>query len=358
MACLKLCDIHKSYDDQKVINGINLEVKEGEFITLLGPSGCGKTTTLKTIAGFVQPDRGEVYFDADLMNDVPPNKRSASMCFQTYALFPHMTVWNNVAFGLKMQKIPAEEQKERIYEALKIVGLETLGERRPSQLSGGQQQRVALARAVVTRPRILLFDEPLSNLDAKLRDRVRVEIRQLQRKLGITSIYVTHDQSEALVISDRIVIMNNGIIQQEADPHTIYRKPTNSFVADFIGAANIGGGTVTGVDENFYTVQTDYAVFSIAKNLSVEEHAKGDKVLFSWRPEDAEINSAKGGNRVEGVIEEAIFMGNMTDIFMNAGGTRIRAQIAGKIYLKEGETLSLRIDESSFCVLGRSGDAR
>ena len=357
MACLKLRNIHKAYDDQKVINGINLEVKEGEFITLLGPSGCGKTTTLKTIAGFVQPDKGEIYFDNDLMNGVPPNKRSASMCFQTYALFPHMTVWNNVAFGLKMQKIPAAEQKDRIYEALKIVGLEKFGDRRPSQLSGGQQQRVALARAVVTRPRILLFDEPLSNLDAKLRDRVRVEIRQLQRQLGITSIYVTHDQSEALVISDRIVIMNNGLIQQEADPYTIYRRPINSFVADFIGAANIGSGTVAGIDDNCYIIETGYAAFSIEKNLSVEEHAKGDTVLFSWRPEDAEINSAKTGNRVEGVIEEAIFMGNMTDIFMNAGGSRIRAQIAGKIYLKEGEKLSLRIDESSFCILGSGGNA-
>ncbi|GMO42104.1 MAG: sn-glycerol-3-phosphate ABC transporter ATP-binding protein UgpC [Treponemataceae bacterium] len=358
MANLKLANIYKTYGDQTVINGINLAVKEGEFITLLGPSGCGKTTTLKTIAGFVRPDSGEIWFDSDLMNDVPPNKRSASMCYQTYALFPHMTVWNNVAFGLKMLKTPAAEQKERVAEALKIVGLEKLGDRKPSQLSGGQQQRVALARAVVTRPRILLFDEPLSNLDAKLRDRVRVEIRRLQRELGITSIYVTHDQAEALVISDRIVVMSGGVIQQEDDPYTIYRRPKNSFVADFIGAANIGKGKVTGADEKFYAIETAYGVFSVSRDLSVDEHSAGDEVLFSWRPEDAEINPSKTGNCIEGSIEEAIFMGNMTDIFLNACGVRLRAQIAGRIHLKEGEKLQLRIDESSFCVLGNSGNAR
>jgi ABC-type Fe3+/spermidine/putrescine transport system ATPase subunit len=358
MAGLKLVAIHKSYGDLKVINGISLDVRDGEFITLLGPSGCGKTTTLKIIAGFVQPDEGEIYFDNDLVNAIPPNKRSASMCFQTYALFPHMTVWNNVAFGLKMQKVPAAKQKDQVQEALKLVGLEQFGSRKPGQLSGGQQQRVALARAVVTRPRILLFDEPLSNLDAKLRDRVRVEIRQLQKELGITSVYVTHDQAEALVISDRIVVMDNGVIQQEDEPYAIYRRPVNPFVADFIGAANIGSGKITGADDNFYTVETGYAVFSILKSLSVDEHTVGDEVLFSWRPEDAEINAGKSGNRLAGTIEEAIFMGNMTDIFFKAGGTRLRAQIAGKIYLKEGETMEIRVDESNFCILGKPGNAR
>jgi ABC-type Fe3+/spermidine/putrescine transport system ATPase subunit len=352
MACLRLVNIHKSYSDQKVINGINLEVHEGEFVTLLGPSGCGKTTTLKIIAGFVQPDEGEVFFDDDLMNAVAPNKRSASMCFQTYALFPHMTVWTNVAFGLKMRKIPVEEQKERVFEALKIVGLENFSSRKPSQLSGGQQQRVALARAVVTRPRILLFDEPLSNLDAKLRDRVRVEIRQLQRELGITSIYVTHDQAEALVISDRIVVMNSGIIQQIDEPYNIYRKPQNSFVADFIGAANVGRGVVSGVDETFYTVETDYGVFTMDKKTSAVERRQGDKTAFSWRPEDAEVDPAKPGNHIRGVIEQAIFMGNMTDLFIQAGETRLRAQIAGRIYLKEGEEITIRVDESNFCIFG------
>ncbi|MDR2258769.1 MAG: ABC transporter ATP-binding protein [Treponema sp.] len=352
MACLKLVNIHKTYGDLKVIAGINLSVKEGEFITLLGPSGCGKTTTLKIIAGFVQPDEGEVYFDDDLMNAVPPNKRSASMCFQTYALFPHMTVWNNVAFGLKMQKVAPEEQKERIYETLKIVGLESFGERKPSQLSGGQQQRVALARAVVTRPKVLLFDEPLSNLDAKLRDRVRVEIRQLQKTLGITSIYVTHDQAEALVISDRIVVMEGGIIQQEDEPYNLYRKPKNSFVADFIGAANIGTGIITGSDETCFTVETGYGLFSMERNAASVGKNAGDTVRFAWRPEDAEFNPPDPDNGIEGVIEQAIFMGNMTDIFFNVRETKLRAQIAGKIYLREGERIVIRIDAPNFCILG------
>jgi ABC-type Fe3+/spermidine/putrescine transport system ATPase subunit len=352
MACLRLVNIHKSYSDQKVINGITFEVHEGEFVTLLGPSGCGKTTTLKIIAGFVQPDEGEVFFDDDLMNAVPPNKRSASMCFQTYALFPHMTVWNNVAFGLKMRKIPVEEQKERVFAALKIVGLEDFGSRKPSQLSGGQQQRVALARAVVTRPRILLFDEPLSNLDAKLRDRVRVEIRQLQKELGITSVYVTHDQAEALVISDKIIVMNGGIIQQEDEPYNIYRKPKNSFVADFIGAANVSRGVVSGADENSYAVETEYGVLTMEKRSSVLERRPGEKIAFSWRPEDAEINPANAGNHIRGTIEQAIFMGNMTDLFVRAGETRFRAQIAGRIYLKEGEQITIRVDASNFCIFG------
>jgi ABC-type Fe3+/spermidine/putrescine transport system ATPase subunit len=351
-----LVNIHKAYGEQKVINGVNLEVKEGEFVTLLGPSGCGKTTTLKIIAGFVQPDEGEVFFDEDLMNAVPPNKRSASMCFQTYALFPHMTVWNNVAFGLKMQKISPEEQKERVHSALKIVGLEDFGGRKPSQLSGGQQQRVALARAVVTRPRILLFDEPLSNLDAKLRDRVRVEIRQLQKELGITSIYVTHDQAEALVISDKIVVMHAGTVQQEDEPYNVYRRPKNSFVADFIGAANIGRGVIRDITASYFAVETVYGTLNMDRSASVTEWKPGDKIVFSWRPEDVEINPVKTTNRITGSIEQAIFMGNMTDIFVRAGDTRLRSQIAGKIYLKEGTEITIRVDEPNFCILGESND--
>ena len=351
MARLRLVDIHKQFGHVTVINGINLDVQEGEFITLLGPSGCGKTTTLKIIAGFVQPEEGEVYFDDDLMNTIPPNRRSASMCFQSYALFPHMTVWNNVAFGLKMQKVEAEEQKERVYNALKIVGLELLGDRKPGQLSGGQQQRVALARAVVTRPKILLFDEPLSNLDAKLRDRVRVEIRQLQRELGITSIYVTHDQAEALVISDRIVVMNGGVIEQLDEPYEIYRKPANSFVADFIGAANIGKGKIAEVRDECVMVETPYGKFSMEKPGSGKEYIPGKEVPFSWRPEDVEFYREGTDNRIDGLIKQAIFMGNMTDVFLSVKGNMLRAQMAGRIYLKEGESISIRVDKSNFRIL-------
>ncbi len=356
MARLRLVNIHKQFGNQKVIEGISLDVAEGEFLTLLGPSGCGKTTTLKIIAGFVQPDDGEIYFDDDLVNTVPPNKRFASMCFQTYALFPHMSVRDNVAFGLKMQKVNEEEQKERVFSALKIVGLESLGERKPSQLSGGQQQRVALARAIVTRPRILLFDEPLSNLDAKLRDRVRVEIRELQRELGITSIYVTHDQAEALVISDRIVVLNAGKIEQIDEPYEIYRRPANSFVADFIGAANIGKGKVLEVFEKLYRVETEYGIFNMEKNEALPDKKTGENISFSWRPEDVEFYKEGETNRIDGVIDQAIFMGNMTDLFLSVQGKRLRAQMAGRIYLKEAEKIVIRVDETNFRILGGSSD--
>ncbi|MDX9802288.1 MAG: ABC transporter ATP-binding protein [Spirochaetia bacterium] len=356
MARLRLINIHKQFGTQKVIEGISLDVAEGEFLTLLGPSGCGKTTTLKIIAGFLQPDNGDIYFDDDLVNTIPPNKRSASMCFQTYALFPHMSVWSNVAFGLKMQKVKEDEQKERVFNALKIVGLDSYGERKPSQLSGGQQQRVALARAIVTRPRILLFDEPLSNLDAKLRDRVRVEIRELQRELGITSIYVTHDQAEALVISDRIVVMNAGKIEQIDEPYEIYRRPANSFVADFIGAANIGKGKVLESFDNILKIETDYGIFNMEKNEALPKKKPGDIISFSWRPEDVELYSEGKTNRIDGIIDQAIFMGNMTDLFLDVKGTRLRAQMAGRIYLKETEKIAIRVDEANFRILGGTTD--
>ena len=210
MSGLRLASITKTFGDFAAVDGLDLDVREGEFITLLGPSGCGKTTTLRIIAGFLVPDTGEVFINGRPVNNLPPNRRNTGMCFQSYALFPHMTVYENVRFGLRMRKVPPAEQKKRIREVLAMVGLEELAGRKPSELSGGQQQRVALARAVVIEPDVLLFDEPLSNLDAKLREYVRVEIRNLQKRLGITSIYVTHDQAEALVISDRVVVMNRG----------------------------------------------------------------------------------------------------------------------------------------------------
>src|SRR5581483_7812265 len=220
-----------------IIDDLTLEVNDGEFLTLLGPSGCGKTTTLRAIAGLVEIDSGEIYFGNRPMRDVPPHKRSTAMVFQSYALFPHMNVRDNIAFGLQMRKVPKKQQHEQVHQVMALVGLEGLAERRPRELSGGQQQRVALARAVVTQPDILLFDEPLSNLDAKLRERLRIEIRELQRRLKITSIYVTHDQAEALVMSDRIAVMNHGRIEQYGDPFSIYRQPLNSFTAEFIGQA-------------------------------------------------------------------------------------------------------------------------
>lgn len=238
---LKLANISKNFGDPSIpaaVDGINLEIKSGEFLTLLGPSGCGKTTTLRMIAGFESPTSGELTLDGDDMTALTPDKRPMSMVFQSYALFPHMSVYENVAYGLRLQKMSRSQIAQEVAFALTSMSLTTYADRSPNQLSGGQQQRVALARAMVMKPKVLLFDEPLSNLDAKLRVQMRTEIRRLQQQLGITSVYVTHDQDEAMSLSDRIVVMRQGHIEQIAAPETVYRRPNSVFVADFIGKAN------------------------------------------------------------------------------------------------------------------------
>ena len=246
----------KKSSDVKALAGIDLDIAPGEFVTFLGPSGCGKTTTLRIIAGFETPTAGDVVLDGKSVLSTTPDKRPMAMVFQSYALFPHMTVYENVAYGLKLKKLPPAQVKEEVEQALTSMGLTQMRDRAPSQMSGGQQQRVALARAMVMRPKVLLFDEPLSNLDAKLRVAMRSEIRRLQQRLGITSVYVTHDQDEAMSMSDRIVVMNQGRIEQAASPQEVYRHPATVFVADFIGRANFLPvvSAVAGVEEGTATV--------------------------------------------------------------------------------------------------------
>jgi iron(III) transport system ATP-binding protein len=347
MARLTIRDLTKCFGDLIAVNTMNLEVEEGEFITLLGPSGCGKTTTLRTIAGFIHPDSGEIYFNERLMNYVPANKRNTAMVFQSYALFPHMNVWDNVSFGLRMKKVPKVEQRRRVREIIELVGLAGMEKRKPGQLSGGQQQRVALARAVVTEPTILLFDEPLSNLDAKLRERVRVEIRELQRRLKITSIYVTHDQAEALVISDRIVVMNEGRIEQVADPFAIYRYPKTSFVADFIGLANIHEGNI--VEKKGGKIVVDTELGSLI--LSVGAKVVKQRILFSWRPEDMILYEDGMSNLFRGKILQSIFMGNLTDLIVQVNEKTVRAQVGSYEQYREGSEISLSVPEDKFHII-------
>ncbi|MCI9288562.1 MAG: ABC transporter ATP-binding protein [Oscillospiraceae bacterium] len=244
----------KRYGDFTAVNGISLNIEQGEFFTLLGPSGCGKTTLLRMIAGFNTVDGGEICFDEQVINTLPAHKRDIGMVFQNYAIFPHLNVADNVAYGLKARKVPKEQITPRVDEALKMVQIDQLKARQPNELSGGQQQRVALARAFVIEPGVLLMDEPLSNLDAKLRVQMRTTIKKLQRRLGITTVYVTHDQEEALAISDRIAVMNQGNIMQIGKPEEIYRKPANPFVANFIGVSNFIDCTVDGQDPASATV--------------------------------------------------------------------------------------------------------
>jgi iron(III) transport system ATP-binding protein len=336
MGSLRLVDVGRRFGSFVAVEGVNLEVAHGEFITLLGPSGCGKTTTLRMVAGFIAPDTGEIVFDGKRVNDVPPHRRNTAMVFQSYALFPHMTIAQNVSFGLKMRKLPAAEQASRVAEALEMVSLGGLEKRRPGELSGGQQQRVALARAIATRPDFLLFDEPLSNLDARLRDKVKVEIRDLQRRLGITALYVTHDQAEALAISDRIVVMNRGRIEQVGDPHAIYRAPSSSFVADFVGAANIidakalGGG-----------------VFELTfgrLNIPEDSSRAGETVKLSWRPEDMRL--AEPGTQPEiprATVASVVFHGNHIELVVDAAGTLLRVQLANDVALKPGDIVDFTL---------------
>jgi len=347
---LKITNLTKRFSEVLAVDNLNLEVADGEFVTLLGPSGCGKTTILRTIAGFCNPDRGEIFFGDKIMNNIPPNKRNTAMCFQSYALFPHMSVWDNISFGLKMQKISRQGQKKKISQVMEMLGLEGLEKRKPGQLSGGQQQRVALARAIVTEPKILLFDEPLSNLDAKLRVQVRIEIRDMQKRLGITTIYVTHDQDEALAISDRIVVMERGHIEQLGDPYNIYRNPETSFVAGFIGLANIYEGTVVARDGSRYTVEAPFGkVVIVSDGRKIPEASK--TVKFVWRPEDMKIYIQGAPNRVKGKILQAVFMGNITDIFIDVQGNKMRAQIDESRKLIAGDVIEFSIPEDAFSIL-------
>ena len=277
--------IYKDYKTEKdfaAVDDISLDINPGSFVTLLGPSGCGKTTTLRMVAGFASPDKGEIYIGDQAINELTPNKRDTAMVFQSYALLPHYNVFDNIAYGLKIRKVAKDEIAERVMAMLKLVELEGLEGRMTNQLSGGQQQRVALARALVVQPSVLLFDEPLSNLDAKLRVAMRTEIRRIQQTVGITAIYVTHDQSEAMSISDKIIIMNKGKIAQMGTPREIYYQPKNEFVADFIGEVNFLTGSVTSIDSK--AIHVDVGGVDITAE-SFEKVSKGDSCKIVLRPE-------------------------------------------------------------------------
>ncbi|KLU40908.1 MAG: ABC transporter [Peptococcaceae bacterium 1109] len=308
------------------VDSINLEIKEGELVTLLGPSGCGKTTTLRMIAGFEIPTAGQVFLgDKDITN-LTPDQRDTSMVFQNYAIFPHMTVADNVGFGLSLRKIPKAEIAQRVDSILELVGLAGLGKRMPDQLSGGQQQRVALARAIITEPKVLLFDEPLSNLDAKLREQMRLEIRRIQQHLGITAVYVTHDQGEAMAISDRIVVMNKGRIEQMGTPWEIYNRPRTSFVADFIGQVNFVEAEVVGSAPGKLDVKVWGKVITIdhEENLPV-----GSLVSLVLRPEAVHLGEAQA--YATGVVNRVVYLGSVVEYDLIVQETNLHAVVSSPI---------------------------
>ena len=308
-----LQDIVKRFGKLEAVSHVSVEIKDGELFTLLGPSGCGKTTILRLIGGFHRPDQGEIYFDGKAVKSKPPYERNIGMVFQNYALWPHMTNLDNISYGLKLKKFSRAEVADKVSHALKLVNLVGLENRYPGQLSGGQQQRVALARALVLNPDVLLLDEPLSNLDAKIRIQVRAEIRKLQKELAITTIYVTHDQEEALTLSDRIAVINLGKLQQIGTPRDLYERPENPFVADFIGINNLIPGDVQEVNkpEGWIKVQTKIGSLIC---ISDRPYKPGDRCMISVRPETASISQSedfqKGFNLISGTVSFASYIGN------------------------------------------------
>ncbi len=303
----------------KAVDNIDLDIKPGDFVTLLGPSGCGKTTTLRMIAGFESPDEGEIYLGDQAINALTPNKRDTAMVFQSYALFPHMNIFDNVAYGLKLRKFSKSEIRSKVFEMLKLVGLEGMENRYTNQLSGGQQQRVALARALIVEPGVLLFDEPLSNLDAKLRVYMRTEIRRIQQQFGITAIYVTHDQSEAMSISDQIIIMNKGVIAQMGTPQQIYHNPADEFVADFIGEANFLKVKVNAVEAESVSVDWNGVRFPVRK--PEVEVVAGEERTLMLRPEGIRL-SETGILPCKVVL--SCFMGAYQNYHVMVGDTLVR----------------------------------
>ncbi len=318
MAFLQIENVSKIFGSVEAVKDFNLDIEKGELVSFLGPSGCGKTTTLRMVAGFETPSSGRIIMNGEDITQMPPNKREVGMVFQSYALFPNMTVAGNIGFGLKVMKKTPQEIRQRVEEMLALINMPEYGDRYPYQLSGGQQQRVALARALALRPDVLLLDEPLSALDAKIRVSLRAEIRAIQRKLGITAIYVTHDQEEALSLSDRVVVMNAGRMEQVGSPFEIYNFPKTAFVANFVGTLNTA--TVEVEDPAGGLLRMDNLILKSAENL--QEKKKGDKVLMSIRPERLSFASElKKDNVLDCTIENITFLGSVVRIQVRLGNS-------------------------------------
>lgn len=342
---IRLEGIVKSFDDNVVLNGIDLSVDENEFVTLLGPSGCGKTTTLRIIAGFEKPDEGRVYFDGKDITDMPANQRPVNTVFQNYALFPHMSVGENIAFSLRVKNKGEKEIRDRVKKALKLVNLKGFENRRIDQLSGGQQQRIAMARAIVNEPRVLLLDEPLGALDLKLRQEMEYELVRLKNELGITFIYITHDQEEALTMSDKVVVMNEGYIQQEGSPQEIYDEPVNAFVADFIGDSNILSGQM--VDERVVRIDgVDYPCIDGTEE-GFPPRRRVDVVI---RPEDIDI-VPYGKGLWNGTITSKLFIGVHYEMLVQSEDGKIEWLLQNYDQHEVGEKIGMYVDPENIQIM-------
>jgi ABC-type Fe3+/spermidine/putrescine transport system ATPase subunit len=341
---IELRNVTKRYGDLVANDCITLGIRQGELMTLLGPSGCGKTTALRCITGHNIPDEGEVWIDGGDVTNVPTHKRELGMVFQNFALFPHMTVFENVEFPLMIRRMDKKERRKRVIEALRLIRMEDYEKHYPRQVSGGQQQRVGLARALVYRPKVLLLDEPLSNLDAKLREQMRFEIRELIDRLGITAVYVTHDQAEALALSDRVAVMNAGRIEQVGTPDEIYDYPQSRFVADFIGLSDFVEGTVGTLDAEDQTVVVHAGGLEITVPAT-PEMSPGRNVLFFIRPNNVELFPAshpEGRNVFRGTVDKLTYLGDRNDYHIVVGdGLELRVQTDGKLRFDQGEPVKI-----------------
>ena len=342
-ALISLRGIRVDFYDEPVLKGIDLDIMDKEFITFLGPSGCGKTTTLRIIGGFIQPKEGDVFFGGVRINDLPPYKREVNTVFQRYALFPHLNVYENVEFGLKIAKVPEKERRQSVKEMLKLVGLSGYDRRHINQLSGGQQQRVAIARALVNRPKVLLLDEPLGALDLKLRKEMQIELKRIQQALEITFIYVTHDQEEALTMSDRVVVMRDGNILQIGTPQDIYNEPCNAFVADFIGESNI----IDGIMHKDFLVEFANDYFDcVDKGFEPKE-----RVQVVVRPEDFKIVPADKG-KISGIVESIIFKGVHYEIMVDAMGYKWKIHTTQ--YVEPGTLIGMDVAPMDIHIMKRT----
>jgi spermidine/putrescine transport system ATP-binding protein len=321
---VRLVDLVKRFGDFTAVAGISLDMPSGEFFSLLGPSGCGKTTTLRMIAGFERPSEGQILLDGNDMAQTPPHKRNVNTVFQNYALFPHLTVADNVAFGLKYKDASKQETTERVGSALELVQMSQFANRRPSQLSGGQQQRVALARALILNPAVLLLDEPLGALDAKLRKRLQIELKALQEEVGITFIYVTHDQEEALTMSDRIAVMSQGRVEQVGGPKEIYEEPATAYVADFLGVSNLMDATASGATTEGCKIQL--GEFPLIAGQGEEDAIGECKVTIRPERVNLEAQGVTGENRIPAMVERVVYVGSVLQLFVHlASGQTIQA---------------------------------
>ncbi|MBM3609296.1 MAG: ABC transporter ATP-binding protein [Alphaproteobacteria bacterium] len=362
MASISIRNLGKSYtgaEGAPAVSGLNIEVPDNRFLTLLGPSGCGKTTTLRLIAGFLTPDSGEIGVGGRVLSSpghaVAPENRGMGMVFQNYAIWPHKTVYENVIFGLKLRKVSADEAKRRVGEALAQVNLSGYEHRFPNELSGGQQQRVALARSLVVAPDILLLDEPLSNLDAKLREHMRGELKQLQRRTGITFVYVTHDQAEALALSDQIAVIHGGLLQQLGSPEDVYNRPANRIVADFMGLTNLLAATVTAGSAGAITADVAGMAIEIP---SATPFAPGADIDIVVRPENLEIAAPGTQGALAGRVSDRVFLGNIAEYYITiAAGGSLRIQTHPNAPYREGDNVAVKIAAQTCSAFARQPSA-